>query len=68
MRPEWVFLLTILFEPAGEFGGTVELEIRAKTEQGCLMARSAAVKRLAENLVQHTLEPQEGCAKREKTP
>lgn len=65
---KWVLLLTILFAPDGEFGGPVELEIRAKTEQGCLMARSAAIKRLAENLVQHTLEPEEGCVKRERTP
>ena len=53
----WVFVLTLLFTPGGDFGGPVELTVRAKTEQGCLMVRKAAVKQLAENLVQHRMTP-----------
>lgn len=53
----WVFVLVLLFAPDGEFGGPVELRVTATTQAGCEMVRSAAVKRLAENLVQHTISP-----------
>lgn len=53
----WFFVLTLLFAPGGEFGGPVELTIRAHTEAGCNLVRDAAKKRLAENLVQHTITP-----------
>jgi len=53
----WVFVLVLLFQPDGEFGGPVELRVTAKTEQGCEMVRTAAIKRLAENLMQHTISP-----------
>ena len=55
MIESWVFVLVLLFLPDGEFGGPLELRGTARTEQGCKMARSAAIKKLAENLVQHTI-------------
>ena len=51
----WFFILVVLLAPEGEYGGPIELTVRAHTEAGCTMARDAAKKQLAQNLVQHTL-------------
>lgn len=55
MTGAWVFVLVLLFQADGEFGGPVELRVRAQTRHGCEMVRSAALKRLSENLIQHTI-------------
>ena len=60
---EWVFLLVIFMSPNGEYGGNIELEGRARTEDGCELMQKAARKQLAQYLVQHEMTK---CSSREK--